>query len=201
MNRNVKLYLAIAAVALVLALPITLGCDSSSSGNLVQNPITATFTADGAPVDNSVSLQAGGAGASSDTFKVNVVVGAVDGINGIDIKVHFNQFFTAFVSGDFTGSFLQGALPAAEFDTHASLFGAGVVDVAAARRGAATTGITMAAGDTGTLCTLTFKAIAATTGQAMSIDDTDILVTVCPAAGGACTTQAVTLGGGGMTAQ
>jgi hypothetical protein len=200
MNRNVKKSLAIAAVALVLALPFTLGCSSDSAGNVVQAGIKATFTAGGAPVDNSISLQAGGAGASSDTFKVNVVVGAIDGIKGVDIKVKFEPGLTEFVSGDCSGSFLKGSLPAAEFDTGANLWSTGdAVNVFAARRGATQTGITMTAGQTGVLCTLTFKAKATTSGVPLTIDPDDYLVT-CATTDGICPSGTVTLGNGTMTA-
>ena len=205
MNRNVMNRLSIAAVALVLVLPLTAGC-SESSGGLVQNPLVATFSGDMDPiVDNSVSLQPVAAG-SSDTFNLNVVVGAIDGANALAIKIHFNHFFVEFVSGDFSASFLQGTLVAAEFDTGATLFAPGVVDVYAARRGAAVSGLPMLPGATGILCTLTFKAIAATTGNptgsgVLAIDETDNLITVCPAGGGACTKATVTFGNGKMTAQ
>ncbi len=109
MNRNLMNRLSIAAVALVLVLPFTAGCSESASG-LVQNPLVASFSGDMDPiVDNSVSLQPATAAGSSDTFKVDVVVGAIDGVNGVAIKIHFNKYFVEFVSGDFSESFLQGA--------------------------------------------------------------------------------------------
>jgi hypothetical protein len=205
MNRNLMNRLSIAAVALVLVLPFTAGC-SNSSGGLVQNPLVASFSGDMNPiVDNSVSLQPGTAG-SSDTFKVDVTVGAIDGVNALAVKIHFNRYFVEFVSGDFSASFLQGALAGTEFDTGAMLFSPGVVDVYAARRGATVAGIPMAAGSKEVLCTLTFKAIAAVGSNteatgALEFDEKDNMITVCPLGGGACTQATVTFGGGHMTAQ
>jgi hypothetical protein len=203
MNRNVMNRLSIAAVALVLVLPFTAGCSESASG-LVQNPLVASFSGDMDPiVDNSVSLQPGTAG-SSDTFKVDVTVGAIDGVNALAVKIFFNHNFVGFVSGDFSASFLQGALAGTEFDTGATLFSPGVVDVYAARRGATVAGIPMASGTTGVLCTLTFKANAATSGDssgALTIDAADYEILVCPTGGGACTHATPTFGDGHMTAQ
>lgn len=204
MNRNVMNRLSIAAVALVLVLPFTAGCSESASG-LVQNPLVASFSGDMAPiVDNSVSLQPGTAAGSGDTFKVDVTVGAIDGVNALAVKIHFNRYFVEFVSGDFSASFLQGALASTEFDTGAMLFSPGVVDVYAARRGATVAGLPMASGTTGVLCTLTFKANAATSGGssgALTIDAADYEILVCPTGGGACTHATPTFGGGNMTAQ
>jgi len=203
MNRNVMNRLSIAAVALVLVLPLTAGC-SESSGGLVQNPLVATFSGDMDPiVDNSVSLQPVAAG-SSDNFNLNVVVGAIDGIAGGSIKIHFNKFFVEFVSGA-DGTFLPGVLPPAPLHC-ASLFSPGVVDVGVAQPVVGSAGQAMAPGATAVLCTLTFKAIAATTGNpagsgVLTIDETDNLITVCPAGGGACTKATVTFGNGKMTAQ
>ena len=134
-----------------------------------------------------------------------MLVAGIDGVNGVTLKVHFNRFFVQYVSGDFTGSFLQGTLDAADFDTGSMLFSPGVVDLWAARRGVTQTGIPMAAGETGVLCTLTFKAVAATAGSTgagtLTIDSADNMITVCPTGGGACTQAAPTVGSGTVTAQ
>jgi hypothetical protein len=201
MNRLTKTSIALAAVALVLALPFTMGCSSDSGGNVVSGGLKATFTADGAAADNSISLQAGEAGTTTDTFKVTVVVGAIDGIKGADLKITFEKGLMQFVSADFTGSFLQGSLPDAEFDHGATLTSSGdTVDVYAARRGATTTGIPMAAGSTGVLCTLTFKATHATSGIALTIDPDDYLIT-CATTDLTCPSGVPTFNGGMVTAQ
>jgi len=200
MNRLTKTSIALAAVALVLALPFTVGCSEDSAGNVVSDGVTATFTADSSPVDNSISLQAGGAGTTSETFKVNVVVGAIDDIKGVNVNVKFENGLTEFVSADFTGNFLQDALPDAEFDHGAVLTGTeDTINLWGARRGATTPGIPMAAGKTGVLCTLTFKALHATSGVALTIDPDDYLVT-CATTDLTCPSGAPTFGNGMMTA-
>jgi hypothetical protein len=191
MKRLMKDPVSMAVVVLVLAIPCAAsGCHDSSSGGTASTGLKATFTASAAPADQAISLQAGGKGSTSDTFKVDVVVGAINYINGIDVRIRFDSSLVEYVDGsaDFSATFLQGSLPATDLDTRASLFSTGTLDVSVARRGVAHEGIAMASGDAGALCTLTFKALAATAGTAMAIDGTDYLITVCPTVGGSCTT-------------
>ncbi len=200
MNRNVMNRLSFAAFALLLVLTTTGGCSGESGGTVVSTGLKAQFTADGAPKDNSISLQPGGAAPSPDEVVVKVVLQYVPYLSGAAVKIQFQTATTQFVSGDATGTILPGILPPG--GQCAKLFAAGVVEVSVAQEGPAA-GIPMTPGQQGTLCTLTFKAIAPTANGTLTIlnDPQDLDVTSCPTAGGACDSVPVDVVNGVITAQ
>ncbi len=199
MNRNVMSRSSSVTVALLLVLTLAPACSGGSGGTVITGPLKAKFTPSGPPVDHGIALTAAGAGATSDLVKVGVVIQDVDSLSGVSLKIQFETATTQFVSGDATGSFLPPVLPGG---VCAKLFAAGVVEVGAALEGSQA-GLPMTPGQQGTLCTLTFKAIAPTANGTLTIldDPQDLLVSTCPTAGGACGTATVTLVNGVISAQ
>lgn len=201
MIRSVKSSLVPAVVALLCALPLTVGCnDNGPSGNVITPGLTATFSADADPTDGSVTLQEGPASGSADTFNINIVAQDIDNVAAVTFTVFFNPYEVAYVGADFTDSFLAEGLadPANEFTGEAKKVDNAHVDVYASRVGQALGGVTMASGEQGVVGVLTFQSILATASpSALSVED--IVVKACTA-DDVCTDVEVTSAGGTVTA-
>lgn len=203
MMRSVKSSMVPAVVALLVALPITIGCNNNGpTGQVITPGLTATFTPDAAPADGTVSLQSGAASDSADTFNVNIVVQGVDNASAVTFTIFYNPFEVQYVGADFTQSFLAEGVAADEFEGAAQRIDNAHVDVYASRVNStanpALGGVPMTSGQQGVAGVLTFRSILATSSPS-DLAVQDLVVKVCTT-DGVCTNAEVTSEGGKVTA-
>ena len=195
-NKNLGARL-LAVLVVVLAFAMAVSCDNDNDDPGLpgfQTGLTASFTAGGAAVANSMTLQANSA--ADDVFLVDVVITGIDNFYGAAFDVDFNAGLMNLIAVDATNSFIiPGGGTVADLTVLENLDGN---DVTISRQNFALGGVTPG---TGVLATLQFRALRELAGEPITLSD--IAITTCTVA--ACDLDAVnTLGvtdtGGTVTA-